>query len=203
MSVSVLIVDGHADVYEKHLRREFPDLRVIAAADLSDLPQDLSGIDALVAFGVSVDDDVLRRLKDLRWVQSLATGVDHFLRCPYLSPSVLITSGRGIHGPMMREMAAFLLLALSHNVVRQVEDQKAHVWERRLWTLLYEKTAVVVGTGVSGAAVGELLGAFGMEVIGVTRTPRPIEGFDSVMHTDDLMEAAARADYLINILPAS
>src|SRR5262249_6787010 len=151
----------------------------------------------------SVDDAVRRRLKDLRWVQSLATGVDHFLRCPYLSPSVLITSGRGIHGPMMREMAAFLLLALSHNVVRQVEDQKAHVWERRLWTLLYEKTAVVVGTGVSGAAVGELLGAFGVEVIGVPRTPRPIEGFDSVMHTDGLIEAAAKADYLINILPAS
>jgi phosphoglycerate dehydrogenase-like enzyme len=104
---------------------------------------------------------------------------------------------------MMREMAAFLMLSLAHNVVRQVEDQKAHVWERRLWTLLYEKTAVVVGTGVSGSAVGELLGDLGMDVIGVSRTPRPIPGFASVMHTDDLVDAAAKADYLINILPAT
>src|SRR5262249_58999316 len=142
----------------------------------------------------SVDDAVRRRLKDLRWVQSLATGVDHFLRCPYLSPSVLITSGRGIHGPMMREMAAFLLLALSHDVRRQVEDQKAHVWERRLWTLLYEKTAVVVGSGVCGSAIGEMLSALGMTVIGVTRTPRVLPGFDAVMHTDRLAEAAGQAD---------
>jgi phosphoglycerate dehydrogenase-like enzyme len=42
-----------------------------------------------------------------------------------------------------------------------------------------------------------------MDVIGVSRTPRPIAGFASVMHTDDLVEAAAKADYLINILPAT
>src|SRR5262249_60006157 len=113
------------------------------------LPEDLSHIDVLVTFGVAINDDVLRRLSHLKWVQSLATGVDHFLRSPTLAKGALITSGRGIHGPMMREMAAFLMLSLSHNALRQVADQKAHVWERRLWTLLYEKTAVVVGIGVS------------------------------------------------------
>jgi phosphoglycerate dehydrogenase-like enzyme len=77
------------------------------------------------------------------------------------------------------------------------------VWERRLWTLLYEKTAVVVGIGVSGIAVGELMHAFGMRVIGVSRTPREIAGFSTVMHTDRLVEAAGRADYLINVLPAN
>ena len=202
MSVSVLIVDIHADIYADHLRHEFPDLPVHTAASVAELPDDLSAFDVLVAFGVSVDNDVLRRLHNLKWIQSLATGVDHFVRCPYLAPNVLITSGRGIHGPMMREMAIFLMLCLSHNVRRQVEDQKSHVWERRSWTLLYEKTAVVVGLGVSGGAIGELLNALGMNVIGVTRTQREIHGFQSVMHTDRLIEAVGRADYLINVLPA-
>ena len=103
----------------------------------------------------------------------------------------------------MREMAAFLMLSLSHNALRQAEDQKAHRWERRLWTLLYEKTAVVVGLGVSGIAIGERLGALGMKVIGVTRTPREIAGFTAVMPTDRLIEAAGEADYLINVLPAN
>jgi phosphoglycerate dehydrogenase-like enzyme len=203
MSVSVLIVDRNAAHYAKELRVEFPSLEISEARNLSELPQDLSRLDVLVAFGVSVNDDVLRRLTSLKWVQSLATGVDHFLRCPYLAPSVRITSGRGIHGPMMREMAAFLMLCLSHNVLRQVADQKAHVWERRLWTLLYEKTAVVVGIGVSGIAIGELMHAFGMKVIGVTRTAREIAGFDAVIPTERLTEAAAQADYLINVLPAN
>jgi D-2-hydroxyacid dehydrogenase (NADP+) len=203
MRVSVLVVDGHADIYAEHLAQEFPALRVHTATDLAELPDDLSRIEVLVSFGVAVNDEVLRRLTSLKWIQSLATGVDQFLRSPALRPSVLITSGRGIHGPMMREMAVFLMLSLSHNVVRQVEDQKAHRWERRLWTLLYEKTAVVVGLGVSGIAIGELLSALGMKVIGVTRTMREIAGFTSIMPTDRLIEAAAEADYLINVLPAN
>jgi len=203
MSLAVLIVDFHADIYAEHLRRAFPQLRIHPAADAAELPADLSHIDVLVTFGVAINDDVLRRLTHLKWVQSLATGVDHFLRSPTLAKSALITSGRGIHGPMMREMAAFLLLSLSHNVLRQVADQKAHVWERRLWTLLYEKTAVVVGIGVSGSAIGELLHAFGMKAIGVTRTPRDLAAFAAVMHTDRLVEAARQADYLINVLPAN
>jgi phosphoglycerate dehydrogenase-like enzyme len=203
MSPSVLIVDMHAGIYEENLRRAFPELTIHTALSSTDLPKNLSHIDVLVAFGITVDDDVLGRLDKLKWVQSLATGVDHFLRSPTLAPSALITSGRGIHGPMMREMVAFQMLSLSHNVLRQVADQQAHVWERRLWTLLSDKTAVIVGIGVSGIAVGELLSAFGMRVIGVTRTPREIAGFASAIHTDRLIEAAGMADYLINILPAN
>jgi phosphoglycerate dehydrogenase-like enzyme len=60
---------------------------------------------------------------------------------------------------------------------------------------------VLVGTGVSGSAVGELLQAFGMHTIGVSRTPRAERGFDEMVHTDTLAEAARRADYLVNILP--
>jgi D-2-hydroxyacid dehydrogenase (NADP+) len=202
-SPDVLVIDAHADIYAGQLRAAFPGLAVHTAHDLTELPADLSGFDVLVAFGTSINDDVLRRLSGLTWVQSLATGVDHFLRCPFLSRDVLITSGRGIHGPMMREMAAHLMLCLSHDVIRQVADQKAHAWDRRLWSLLYEKTAVVVGVGVSGTAIAEGLSAFGMRVIGVTRTPRKIAGFDDMMPTDRLVEAAAKADYLINVLPGS
>ena len=42
-----------------------------------------------------------------------------------------------------------------------------------------------------------------MHVVGVTRTPRAGEGFDEIMPTEQLKEAAGRADFLINILPAT
>jgi len=42
-----------------------------------------------------------------------------------------------------------------------------------------------------------------MHVIGVTRTLRAAEGFDEMMPTERLHEAASRADFLINILPAT
>jgi D-2-hydroxyacid dehydrogenase (NADP+) len=164
---------------------------------------DLSDIDVMLMFGIEVRDEMLSGAPKLKWIQSLATGVDHFLRCASLKPDVLITSGRGIHGPPMREQVVYLMMAVSRDAKRQVEDHQHHVWQRRLWSTLHGKTAVVVGTGVVGAAIGELLEAFGMRTIGVTRTPRQVAGFDEVMSADRLPEAAAKADYLINILPAS
>ncbi len=61
----------------------------------------------------------------------------------------------------------------------------------------------MAGVGVVGIAIGQLLKAFEMHVIGLSRTPRAIEGFDDVMPTARLREAAHRADYLINVLPAT
>jgi D-2-hydroxyacid dehydrogenase (NADP+) len=199
----VLIIDSHADIYRDRLRAEFPGLEVAQARSAADAPGDLSNVDVLICFGIAVDDSILRRATKLQWIQSLATGVDHFLRCPSLKPDVLITSGRGIHGPSMREEVVYLMMAASRDAARAVEDKKAQHWERRLWSTLDGKTAVIVGIGVVGIAIGELLKAFGMQVIGVTRTPRPVAGFDEMLTTDRLGEAASRADYLINVLPAS
>jgi D-2-hydroxyacid dehydrogenase (NADP+) len=198
----VLIIDIHADQYRDRLRAEFPKLEFTLAHNASEASGDLSDIDALICFGIAIEDSILRRATRLKWIQSLATGVDHFLRCPSLKPNVLITSGRGIHGPAMREQVLYLMMGVSRNVARQVEDKKAHVWQRRLWSTLDGKTAVIVGVGVVGIAIGESLKALGMTVIGVTRTPRAIAGFDETMPTDRLAEAAQRADYLINVLPA-
>ena len=54
---------------------------------------------------------------------------------------------------------------------------------------------MIVGVGVIGVATAKLLKAFDMHVIGLTRTPRGTEGFDEIMPTASLKEAAARADF--------
>ncbi len=203
MSTKVLIVDVHAEMYRDRLLAEFPDLQFALFHKAAEVTGDLSDIDVMLMFGIEVRDAMLSGAPKLKWIQSLATGVDHFLRCPSLKPDVLITSGRGIHGPPMREQVVYLMMAVSRDAKRQVEDHQHHIWQRRLWSTLHGKTAVIVGTGIVGAAIGELLKAFGMHSIGVTRTPRKVAGFDEVMPTDRLPEAAAKADYLINILPAS
>ena len=77
------------------------------------------------------------------------------------------------------------------------------MWQRRLWTTLHGKTAVIAGSGIVGSAIGEMLQALGMYVIGVSRTVRKARGFDEIFASDRLREATARSDYLINILPAT
>jgi len=199
----VLIVDVHAEMYQDRLQAEFPDLQFALFHTAAEVTGELSGTDVMIMFGLEIRDEMLAGAPRLKWIQALGTGVDHFLRCPSLKPDVLITSGRGIHGPPMREQVVYLMMAVSRDATRQVEDYQHRIWKRRLWSTLHGKTAVVAGTGIVGAAIGELLKAFGMHVVGVTRAPRKVEGFDEIVPADRWLEAAARADYLINVLPAS
>jgi D-2-hydroxyacid dehydrogenase (NADP+) len=200
---NVLIVDVHAEMYRDRLQAEFPALQFAIFHNAAEVSGDLSGIDAMIMFGLEIRDAMLSGAPHLKWIQSLATGVDHFLRCPSLKPEVLITSGRGIHGAPMREQVLYMMLAVSRDAKRQVEDHQHRIWQRRLWSTLHGKTAVIVGTGIVGAAIGEMLKALGMRVVGVSRSPRQAAGFDDIMPADRLADAAAKADYLINVLPAS
>ncbi len=168
----VLIVDVHAEMYRDALQAEFPALQFALFHSAAEVTGDLADMDVMIMFGIELRDHMLSGAPRLKWIQSLATGVDHFLRSPALKPDVLITSGRGIHGPPMREQVVYMMMAVSRDAMRQVEDHQHRVWARRLWSTLHGKTAVIVGTGVVGAAIGELLAAFGMHVVGVSRTPR-------------------------------
>ena len=203
MATKVLIVDIHAELYRDQLQREFSGLQFMLFHKAAEVSGSLSAIDVMIMFGIEIRDQMLRDAPRLKWIQSLATGVDHFLRCPSLRPDVLITSGRGIHGVPMREHVLYLMLAISHNAKRQVEDHQQRIWERRFWSTLYGKTAVIAGTGVVGGAIGEMLQTLGMRVIGVSRMPRFARGFDEIVPSERLREAASKADYLINVLPAA
>ena len=202
MAVNVLVVDIHAELYRNRLVAEFPDLQFRLFHSAAEVAGNLSDIDVMIMFGIEIRDQMLRDATRLKWIQSLATGVDHFLCCPSLRDEVLITSGRGIHGVPMREHVLYLMMAMSHNTMQQMEDYQWHRWRRRLWTTLYGKTAVIAGTGIVGAAIGELLQGLGMHVIGVSRTLRKAVGFDEIASLERLRDAAAKADYLVNVLPA-
>jgi D-2-hydroxyacid dehydrogenase (NADP+) len=199
---NVLVLETCAEAYRDALRGEFHDLEVQVANTPTDTGVDFSKVNVLVAFGMGVTDALFTRMAALKWVQSLATGVDHFLRSKTLPAGVILTSGRGIHGPAMRETVLHLMLSVSHDSNRLVADKNAARWARRPWPLLAGKTAAVIGTGVAGSAIGAALRALGMRVVGISGTPREVDGFDVVLPRQQLARAAAEADYLVNVLPA-
>jgi phosphoglycerate dehydrogenase-like enzyme len=198
----VLVIERFATDYERHIRQAFPHVDVVIAHDARHVPVPLHTVDVLVAFGIAINDDLMRGMGNLAWIQSLATGVDHFLKSPHLSPGTLLTSARGIHGAPMRETVALLMLGVTRDVHRLVRHQQNRIWERgEPWPLLAGKSALVLGSGVSGSAIGNLLKAFGMTTIVATRSPRAIDGFDRVVHFDDIAAATAEVDFLIDVLP--
>lgn len=198
---NVLILEIHAEAYAAALREEFRDLALQVASSPDDAGIDYGKVEVLIAFGMGVTNSLFSAMPRLKWVQSLATGVDHFLRSKTLQRDVILTSGRGIHGPAMRETVLHLMLSINRDSNALAYNKSVHRWDRREWPLLSGKTAVVIGTGVAGSAIGALLQALGMRVIGVSRTPRDVEGFDRVVSQAALAEVAAKADYVINVLP--
>ena len=201
MTTQVLVLDHNAEDYLPALRRSFPDLHVDSSRPGDELRANPAEIEVLIAFGLGVNDDLMRSMTALKWIHSLATGVDYFLRLPSLPERVLLTSGRGIHGPPMRETVLFLMQAVSRKVTSLAANRKEHRWERRRWPLLAGKTAVIAGVGISSTATAGLLKALGMRVVGVSRTPREVAGFGAVVHFNQLATMAAEADYLIDMLP--
>ena len=199
---TVLILEEFADSYAAHLAQDFPDVHIATARHRSQIGIPLDRIDVLVAFGIAIDDALMTGARNLKWIQSLATGVDHFLKSPGLRRETLLTSARGIHGAPMRETVALLILGVTRNVHRLVDHQKARIWERgEPWPLLAGKHALVAGSGVSGSAIGHLLKAFGMTTTVATRSPRSVDGFDAAVHFDRFHDAVATADFLIDVLP--
>ena len=199
---NVLIVSPDPQAYVSKLGPAFPEVQfaTVATRDAADAMEHYPIADAVVAFGRGFTKECLAKAERMKWFQCLITGTDHLT--PILAGSgIVLTNARGIHGPQMTEMAILHMMALSRNVGQLVRNQAAHAFERITPKVLDRRTVVILGVGAIAAHTAKVCKAFGMTTIGVSRTPREIEGFDRVMPRTQLLEAAALADYLLVLLP--
>jgi phosphoglycerate dehydrogenase-like enzyme len=134
-------------------------------------------------------------------VQSLTTGTDALMGV--LPPHVLLTSTRGVHGPQMSELAFLHMLALNRNFARMHHSQAAGKWDRYPQPLLDGKTIVIVGLGILAEHLAARCKLFGMMVIGVSSGRKDAPNFDEVHSRDNLIKVAARADFLMLLVPYS
>jgi phosphoglycerate dehydrogenase-like enzyme len=160
----------------------------------------MSEAEVIFAYGRGFDARCLARATRLKWFQCVITGTDHL--APVLKGSpVILTNARGIHGPQMAEMAVLHMLALSRQVPQLVRNQAAHVWDRLRPRVLDRRTLVILGVGAIAEHIAKVCKALGMATIGLSRTPRQVEGFDAVYPRERLLDAAAQADFLLVLAP--
>ncbi|MCC6472368.1 MAG: D-2-hydroxyacid dehydrogenase [Burkholderiales bacterium] len=201
MAHSILIVDPEADWFASQLNAAFPGLEVRAARSAAQVGDAAADVEALGCMPAWISEDLVARAPRLRWVQAFTTGTDRFESVLAGRRGVAITSTRGMHGPQMAEMACLLMLSLARDYPRMLRNQDRRVWDRFAQKRLYGKTAVILGVGVIGAELALRCKAFGMTVIGVTRTPRVLPGFDRMMRYEEIEPAVALADFLNVLVP--
>lgn len=191
---------GHqnGEIFQR-LSGRFPEANWLS----SDRPhaEELAQSDAIIGFGPQFSPSLFEHTRQLKWIQSMTTGVDAIFGCANLPDGVTVTSTRGIHGPQMSELAFLLMLSLIRNFPRMQKNQQSHTWAVWPQPLLYGKTATIVGLGAIAEALIPRLKAFGMTVQAVTGSPRDLPGLDRCYGRERIVEAAATCDFLIIIVP--
>ena len=203
MATQVLIYDVRGQQYRALLGKRFPTVEFHIGHRLEDAEGFIAGIDVIFGLGHHIPSALVARAKNLKWVQALTTGTETLTVPGMLPPHVLLTSTRGIHGPQMSELAFLNMIALARNFKKNLENQAAAKWEQWGQPILEGKTIVIVGLGLLAEHLAERCKLFGMKVIGISNGRSGAPHFDEVHPRSDLKKLAARADFLMLLVPYS
>jgi phosphoglycerate dehydrogenase-like enzyme len=203
MPLKVLILDMHAQEYRERLMRRFPDVEFHAIQHAEEAGPVIAEVEVLMGLGHHLPPALIKKAKKLKWVQALTTGTDTLTVPGVLPPEVILTSTRGIHGPQMSELAFLNMIALARNFRKMQRNQAEGKWEQWGQPILDGKTVVIVGLGLLAEHLAERCKLFGMTVIGISDGRKKGPHFDEVWPRVDLARVAARADFLMLLVPYS
>jgi phosphoglycerate dehydrogenase-like enzyme len=186
-----------------------PGAAFVVAPDRAAAIAAAADADVLIGFNPEIcDPAIIDHARELRFIMSLAAGVEHCVAIPSVrARRLLVTNMRGVDSAAIAEHAIALALALAHGLDVFAEDTARHRWApadagRTRMEVLYGKTLLVVGLGGIGTEVARRGHGLGMRVV-ATRE-RGHEGPDFVSYVggpDELEKLAREADVIVNTAP--
>lgn len=164
---------------------------------------DFSKVEIVLGWDERLVDVLESGQHQLKWIQLSTAGVDKLPLDLLAQEGVRLTSASGMHTHSLAESIFGMLLARTRGILQSVEASKASRWaqEEIEPVVLFDKSVTIIGAGKIGTEVAHMAKAFGMQTTGVNRSGGQIDGFDKVYTNDNLAEAVADADVVINILP--
>lgn len=152
------------------------------------------------SFDLSSTHEATRRAGKLKWLNTLAAGVDPFPLAQLREAGVVFTNGAGLNAITIAEYAVMGMLTVAKGWREVVRAQ-----ERREWLQvapgtqeLYGTKALIIGAGGIGGRIAELLPPFGVDVTCVRRKPAP-----GVLLPDQWRERLGEFDWVILAVPST
>jgi phosphoglycerate dehydrogenase-like enzyme len=175
------------------LLERLPDDTTITVSDKREGLEDAAP-EADVILNVLGDGILLREIwplaRKVRWIHSLAAGVEGALFPELRESAVPLTNARGVYKRSLAEFAIGAMLFFAKDFRRMLRNQEAARWEQFDIEELHGHTLGIVGHGEIGRATADLARAFGMEVAGVGRRHTPGERRDLLSRADYILVAA-------------
>ena len=144
----------------------------------------------------------------VRWIQATSAGIGQLVRRMRYAermPDTVFTTASGVHARPLAEFVLMCMLGHVRGLLPTVRAQQNRHWERFAGTDLEGRTAVMVGHGRIGVEVGRMARAFGVQVVGVRRTPEGVDPervqADALHGPGELAALLPRADFLVLAAP--
>ena len=186
-----------------------PGARIVAAANMTQALAAAPDAQVVVGFNPGVcDARLIHRAQQLRWIESLAAGVDNCMAVPEIrARSLLLTNMRGVDAGVIAEHALALALALAHGLDTFAVDTEhgrfsaAHADDTPMQALA-GKTLLVVGLGGIGTQVAQRAHGLGMTVTATNAGTLTAPDFVSRVGPPEQLPALARqADVIVSCVP--
>ena len=139
---------------------------------------------------------------NVKVIGSLGAGVDHLFEDPSLPEDIKMT--RIVDENLIGDMQEFVLaLALNHckSLKTYNKFQHEHTWKPVPYKRVTNVTVGIMGLGVLGKAVAQILHKTGFKLTGWANSKKDIEGLKSFAGDAELNEFLATAEILVCLLP--
>jgi len=204
MSWKLLVLDDPAARYLKHLAK-LPDKVDLVVGNTPEAFANHLGDASVVFVGMGsarLFRELWPSLRGVKWVHSMAAGVEGVLSPEFAASPVPCTNSRGVFADSLGEFAIAAMLFYAKGLRRMLRNQEAGVWAPHDVEELRGKTAGIVGYGSIGRAVAVRARAFGMRVMAVRRKADEPDGLvERMLPPQSLVELMRESDYVVAALP--
>lgn len=172
---------------------------VHASTLTGEVPERIDGAAVVLSNKIPLKGPTLREANELRFISVMATGTNNVDLEKAAAQKISVSNAVGYATPSVVQHTLSLILALSNNLMRYVEDVRSGAWQRsNVFCLLDHpivelsgKTLGIVGYGELGSNVARAAEAFGMRIMISARPGAAASGnrvpFETVL---------ANADYI-------
>ena len=182
-----------------------------------EIPDELIDAEILITWTNTASNlkDAASRMKNLKWIQSLAAGPNDVLNAGFDASKITITTGSGLHDHTVAEhtLGLLLLAARKFHEMRDYQTRSPPEWPQHLggpqpdrpkgsFTSLRDANVLVWGFGNIAKTLTPSLRVLGANVKGLARHAGVRDGIE-VFAEDDLPKLLPETDALIMILPGS
>ena len=148
----------------------------------------------------NVASEATCRAEKLRWLSTVAAGVDHLPLALMAERNVILTNGAGLHANAVAEFALLGMLEIAKGYRDVVRAQDRHEWLQQPpgTRELAGSSALIVGAGAIGGRIAHLLRAFDVAVTEVRRSGAP-----GTLRPDAWRAALDKFDWVIVAVPST